>query len=240
VLKPWQKRSWCLPEVSGEFVWRMEDILELYAEPYDPRRPVVGFDEASKELHGQVSPPLPTRPGAVARQDYEYTREGTANIFLFVESLAGRRHLAVTERRTRVDFAHQMRRLCDELYPKAAVIRVVLDNLNTHGPASLYEAFPPEEARRLTERLEFHYTPKHASWLNVAELEFSVLTRQCLGRRIATREELARAVAAWQAQRNAARAKIAWCFRVADARVKLSRLYPIGSENTSKTSVSDH
>jgi hypothetical protein len=218
----------------------MEDVLELYAQPYDPARPVVGFDEASKELHGELNPPLSARPGDAAREDYEYTREGTANIFLFVEPLTGRRHLTVTERRTRIDFAHQMKYLCDELYPEAEVIRVVLDNLNTHGPASLYEAFPPEEARRLTGRLEFHHTPKHASWLNVAELEFSVLARQCLGRRIATREELARAVAAWEAERNAARARIAWSFRVADARVKLAKLYPVGSGNTSITSVSDH
>jgi hypothetical protein len=218
----------------------MEDVLELYAAPYDPARPVVGFDEASKELHGEVKAPLPARPGDVACRDCEYTRQGTANIFLVVEPLTGRRHLAVTERRTRLDFADQMRRLCDELYPEAERIRVVLDNLNTHGPASLYEAFPPEEARRLTERLEFHHTPKHASWLNVAELEFSVLARQCLGRRIATREELARAVAAWEQQRNAARAKITWCFRVADARVKLSKLYPVGSDNIGKTSVPDH
>jgi hypothetical protein len=207
----------------------MEDVLDLYAEPYDPDRPVVCFDEVSKELHGQVGPPLPARPGEAAREDYEYTREGTANVFLIVEPLAGRRHLAVTERRTRVDFAGQMRRLCDELYPEAGVIRVVLDNLNTHGPASLYAAFAPEEARRLTKRLEFHHTPRHASWLNMAELEFSALARQCLGRRIATRQELARAVAAWEAARNAARARIAWCFRVADARVKLAKLYPVGA-----------
>ena len=218
----------------------MEDVLELYAEPHDPARPVVCFDEASKELHGQVAEPVPAEPGRTAKEDYEYTREGTANLFIVVEPLAGLRHLAVTERRTRVDFARQMKRLCDGLYPEAVVIRVVLDNLNTHGPASLYEAFPPEEARRLTGRLEFHYTPKHASWLNVAELELSVLARQCLGRRIAGREELARLVAAWEAGRNAARAKIAWCFRVADARVKLAKLYPVGSEDTSKTSVPDH
>ena len=182
----------------------MEDVLELYAEPYDPARPVVCFDEVSKELHGEARPPLPARPGDVAREDCEYTREGTANVFLAVEPLAGRRHLAVTERRARADFAGQMKRLCDELYPEADVIRVVLDNLNTHGPASLYAAFAPEEARRLTRRLEFHHTPVHASWLNMAELEFSVLARQCLGRRIATREELAREVASWEAGRNAA------------------------------------
>lgn len=187
-----------------------------------------------------MNPPLPVRPGDTAREDYEYTREGTANIFLFVEPLTGRRHLTVTERRTRIDFAHQMKRLCDELYPEAAVIRVVLDNLNTHSPASLYEAFPPAEARRLAGRLEFRHTPRHASWLNVAELEFSVLARQCLGRRIATREVLAREVAAWEAERNAGRAKIAWCFRVADARVKLAKLYPVGSGDTGETSVSDH
>ena len=213
--------------MGGAFVWRMEDVLELYAEPYDPARPVVCFDEVSKELHGQVNPPLPARPGDAAREDHEYTREGTANVFLFLEPLAGRRTLTVTASRTRVDFAHQMRMLCDELYPKAGTIQVVLDNLNTHGPASLYAAFPPEEARRLTRRLEFHYTPKHASWLNMAELEFSVPARQCLGRRVATREELARAVVAWEAGRNAARAKIAWGFRVADARVRLAKLYPV-------------
>jgi hypothetical protein len=218
----------------------MEDVLELYARPYDPARPVVGFDEVSKELHGEVNPPLPARPGDAAREDYEYTREGTANVFLAVEPLAGVRHLAVTERRTKVDFARQMKRLCDELYPEAEAVRVVLDNLNTHGPASLYAAFEPEEARRLTRRLEFHHTPRHASRLNVAELEFSVLARQCLGRRIASREEPARLVATWEAGRNAARAKIAWCFRVADARVKLAGLYPIGPENNNTTSVSDH
>jgi hypothetical protein len=204
----------------------MEDVLELYAEPYDPARPVVCFDEASKELHGQVADPLAAEPGRPAREDYEYTREGTANLFIAVEPLAGRREVTVTERRTAVDFAGQMRRLCDEWYPEAAVIRVVLDNLNTHSPASLFAAFPPEEAWRLLRRLEIHYTPKHASWLNMAEMELSVLARQCLDRRIDSREVLAHEVAAWEAERNRLRVAIEWCFRVADARRKLAHLYP--------------
>jgi hypothetical protein len=204
----------------------MEDVLELYAEPYDPARPVVCFDEASKELRGQVAEPVPAEPGRVAKEDYEYTREGTANLFIAVEPLAGRREVVVTERRTAADFAEQMRRLCDEWYPEAAVVRVVLDNLNTHSPASLFAAFPPEEAWRLLRRLEFHHTPKHASWLNMAEMELSVLSRQCLDRRIASREELAGEVASWQAQRNRLRVAIDWCFRVADARRKLAHLYP--------------
>ena len=217
----------------------MEDVLELYAAPYDPARPVVGFDEASKELHGEVKAPLPARPGDVACRDYEYTRQGTANIFLVVEPLTGRRHLAVTERRTRVDFAHQMRRLCDELYPEAERIRVVLDNLNTHGPQSLFAAFAPEEAWRLARRLEFHPTPKHASWLNMAELELSVLGRQCLSRRIGDRATLAVEAGAWEGRRNEMRAKIDWTFRPADARVKLAHLYP-HPEKPQETSVSDH
>jgi DDE superfamily endonuclease len=204
----------------------MEDVLEVYAEPYDPRRPVVGFDEASKELHGHVADPVPPAPGRPARQDYEYTRHGTANLFVVVEPLAGRRHITVTERRTIPDFAAQMKHLCDELYPDAEVIRVVLDNLNTHAIGSLFATYPPEEAWRLARRLEFHYTPKHASWLNVAECELSVLSRQCLNRRLSAREQLATEVAAWQAARNAGRVKIEWSFRVADARRKLSHLYP--------------
>jgi hypothetical protein len=208
----------------------MEDVPELYAEPYDPARPVVGFDEASKELHGEAYPPLPMRPGEPARVDHEYARGGTANVFVAVEPLTGRRYVAVTERRTRADFAEQMRYLSDAMYPEAAVIRVVLDNLNTHTAGSLYEAFPPAEARRLARRLEFRYTPKHASWLNVAELELSVLSRQCLSRRIATREELSREVASWAARRDAARVPIAWSFRAADARVKLAKLYPTRQE----------
>lgn len=204
----------------------MEDVLELYAEPHDPDRPVVCFDECSKELHGQVAEPVPVAPGRPAKEDYEYVRNGTANLFLIVEPLAGRRPVTVTERRTIPDFAAQMRYLCDEMYPRAAVIRVVLDNLNTHTLGSLFASFPADEAWRLARRLEFHYTPKHASWLNMAECELSVLAGQCLGRRIPTREQLATEVAAWVARRNAEKAKIEWTFRAADARVKLDFLYP--------------
>jgi hypothetical protein len=204
----------------------MEDVLELYAEPYDPDRPVVCFDEASKELHGQVADPVPVAPGKPAKEDYEYVRNGTANLFAFVEPLAGKRRVSVTDRRTIPDFAAQMRVLCDELYPEAEVIRVVLDNLNTHAVGSLFATYPPEEAWRLARRLEFHYTPKHASWLNMAECELSVLSRQCLGRRIADKATLTAEVAAWQETRNRAEVKIEWTFRVADARRKLDFLYP--------------
>jgi hypothetical protein len=204
----------------------MEDVLELYAEPHDPTRPVVCFDEAGKELHGQVTDPVPPAPGLPGKEDYQYTRQGTANLFVVVEPLTGTRRVTVTERRTAADFAAQMKVLCDEVYPDAAVIRVVLDNLNTHAFGSLFAAFPPDEAWRLRRKLEFHYTPKHASWLNMAECELSVLAGQCLNRRIESREELAAEVAAWQAARNAAKAKIEWTFRVADARKKLDHLYP--------------
>lgn len=203
----------------------MEDVVELYAEPYDPQRPLVCFAEASKELHAEVMPPLPVQPHHPACVDYEYRRAGTANLFLIVEPLTGHRQVTVTKQRTKSDFAQQMKYLCEVLYPEAQTIRVVLDNLNTHSPGSLYMAFAPEEARRLTKRLEFHYTPKHASWLNMAELEFSVLQRQCLDRRIATRKKLADEVAVWQAERNHARVTINWCFRVADARLKMAHLY---------------
>jgi hypothetical protein len=218
----------------------MEDVLNLYAQPYDPRRPTVGFDEARKELHGQVRPEQPAQPGRPARQDYGYAREGTANLFVIVEPLAGRRHLTVTQRRGGQDFAGQMKYLCDVLYPDAEVIRVVLDNLNTHGPGSLFAALEPDEAWRLVRRLEFHYTPKHASWLNVAELELSVLARQCLDRRIGDVATLRAEVAAWERRRNEARAKIDWGFRAADARVKLRHLYPQTRQEQHETSVSDH
>ena len=204
----------------------MEDVLELYAEPLDPSRPVVCFDECSKELHGQVADPIPATPGHPAKEDYEYVRHGTANLFVIVEPLAGLRRVTVTDRRTIPDFAAQMKYLCDELYPAATVIRVVLDNLNTHTLGSLFATYPPEEAWRLARRLEFHDTPKHASWLNMAECELSVLSRQCLNRRVASRERLSSEVAAWVAERNRIQAKIVWTFRVADARRKLDFLYP--------------
>jgi hypothetical protein len=204
----------------------MEDVLELYAEPHDPARPVVCFDEASTELRGEVAEPVPPAPGSPAKHDYEYTRHGTANLFVIVEPLAGVRHVTVTERRTAADFAAQMRYLCDELYPEADVIRVVLDNLNTHTLGSLFATYPPEEAWRLARRLEFHFTPKHASWLNMAECELSVLARQCLDRRLASREAVAAEIAPWEVERNRAGVRLVWSFRVADARRKLCHLYP--------------
>lgn len=207
----------------------MEDVLELYAEPLDPARPVVCFDEASKELHGDVAEPIPPAPGSPAKHDYEYTRHGTANLFVIVEPLAGRRHVTVTERRTIPDFAAQMKYLCDEMYPQAEVIRVVLDNLNTHALGSLFATYPPEEAWRLARRLELHFTPKHASWLNMAECELSVLSRQCLGRRLSSKEAVAAEVGSWEAERNQDGVKLVWNFRVADARRKLAHLYPQNS-----------
>ena len=204
----------------------MEDTLEVYQRPYDPQRPQVCLDEASKQLIGDVQPPLPPQPGQPAREDYEYQRNGTASIFMLSEPLAGRRKVHVTERRTAVDFAHVVRDLVDVQYPQAPKIVLVMDNLNTHKPASLYEAFPPEEARRILDRLEIHHTPKHGSWLNMAEIELGVLGRQCLKRRIPDRKTLARQVAAWENARNTGTCKINWRFTTADARIKLKRLYP--------------
>jgi transposase len=215
-----------LPEVSGEFVAAMEDVLDLYAEPYDPIRPTVTFDETSKQLIGETRLPLPACPGHVARYDYEYKRNGTRNIFLVCEPQAGWRHVEVTAQRTMQDFARQMKWLVDERYPEAEVIRVVVDNLNTHKPGALYETFAPAEAHRLCQKLEFHYTPKHGSWLNMAEIELSVLARQCLHRRIATEATLKRELAAVEATRNAAQAKIHWQFTTTEARQKLAHLYP--------------
>ncbi len=204
----------------------MEDVLELYAEPDDAKRPKVNFDETSKQLIGETRQPLPARPGEPARFDYEYERNGTRNLFLFIEPQAGFRQVAVTDQRTMIDFAHQMKWLVDVAYPEAEVVRVVLDNLNTHKAASLYEAFAPEEARRIVKKLEFHYTPKHGSWLNMAEIELSVLQGQCLDRRIADEATLVREIAAWEKQRNQAQATIDWRFAVTDGREKLKRLYP--------------
>lgn len=204
----------------------MEDVLELYAEPYDPERPVVCFDEKSLQLLAQTRPPLPVAPNQPARHDYEYKRQGTANLFISVEPLAGRRQVRVTAQRTKLEFANEMKQLVDVDYPEARCIRVVLDNLNTHRPASLYEAFAPEEASRLRHRLEFHHTPKHASWLNMAEIEISALSRQCLQRRISDVGALIAGTTAWQTERNRAQTKIYWDFTVSDARSKLGRLYP--------------
>jgi hypothetical protein len=225
-LKPWLKKQWCIPAVSTEFVAAMEDVLEVYAEPYDPNRPKVNFDETSKQLIKETRQPLPAQPGQPQRFDDEYERNGTRNLFLFVEPQTGRRHVHVTEQRTKLDFAYEMQWLVDQGYPEATVIRVVLDNLNTHKPASLYEAFPPAEARRIARKLEFHYTPKHGSWLNMAEIELSVLQQPCLDRRIPDEETLKHEIAAWEKQRNAERATIDWRFSVTDAREKLKRLYP--------------
>ena len=204
----------------------MEDVLEVYHRPFDPDRPVVCLDEASKQLIGETRRPLPPEPGQPQRFDYEYVRNGTANLFMISEPLLGWRAVQVTQRRTAVDFAEVLRWLAEELHPDAATIVLVLDNLNTHKLASLYEAFPPEQARRLAERFEVHYTPKHGSWLNVAEIELSVLSRQCLDQRIETAEALCREVAAWEEPRNERAAEVQWRFTTADARIKLRHLYP--------------
>jgi DDE superfamily endonuclease len=205
----------------------MEDVLDLYAERYDPRRPVVGFDERPLQLLGDTRTPVPAASGRVRRVDYEYRRNGTGNVFTTVEPLAGWRHVEVTQRRTTLDFAEQMRWLVDEAYPEARVIRVVLDNLNTHTTGSLYAAFSPSEAHRIARKLEFHHTPKHGSWLNVAECELSVLASQCLNRRLPDLPTVRSEVTAWEHQRNAERPTIRWCFTTAQARRKLRHAYPI-------------
>lgn len=204
----------------------MEDILDLYAQPYDPNYPLVCFDEMPYQLIGETRQPLPTQPGRVARFDYEYQRQGTVNLFLFFQPGAGWRHVKVTQQRTKLDFAQCMKELVDWHLPEALQIKVVLDNLNTHTPASLYDAFAPAEARRLLKRLDFHFTPKHASWLNMAENELSVLHSQCLDRRIGDEGTLRQEVEAWEKERNKAKATVEWHFTTALARVKLKRLYP--------------
>ena len=204
----------------------MEDVLDLYEEEYDPERPVVCFDETSKQLIGHTRTPIAAASGRLERQDYEYERNGARNLFMLCEPKGGWRHVEVTERRTAVDFAEQMRWLVDQAYPDTGVIRLVLDNLNTHKKGSLYEAFEPSEARRIARRLEFHHTPKHGSWLNMAEIEFSVFSRQCLRRRIGDEAELRRQIAALEGERNESRSIIDWRFTAQDARVKLNRIYP--------------
>jgi hypothetical protein len=204
----------------------MEDVLDLYAEPEDPERPRVCFDECPYQIISEVRASLPMRPGRPSRYDYEYKRQGTCNLFLFVQPHVGWRHVKVTARRTKLDFAHCMRDLVDIHFPEARVIRVVLDHLNTHTPAALYEAFEPAEARRIVRKLEFHYTPKHGSWLNMAEIELSVLSDQCLDRRLPDQQTVVQEVAAWETRRNAERATIDWRFGTQEARVKLKRLYP--------------
>ncbi len=212
--------------MSSAFVYHMEDVLDLYAEAYMPAYPVVCFDESPYQLISETRTPIPAAPGQPERSDYEYRREGTCNLFMHVEPLRGWRHVAVTERRTAADFAHQMRDLVDVHYPTATLITVVLDQLNTHTLAALYEVFPPAEARRVVEKLQLRHTPKHGSWLNMAECEFAVLRRQCLDRRLGDIATVAQEVQAWETDRNAAKTMIQWQFTVALARKKLHRLYP--------------
>jgi hypothetical protein len=208
----------------------MEDVLSVYERPYDPLRPQVCFDETSKELRETPRGSLPMEPGQSERIDYEYQRNGTANVFLWVEPLAGRRTVRITKQRTSVDFAEQLRLLVDCDYPDAERIVLVLDNLNTHSPAALYERFSPEEAKRINDKIEWHYTPEHASWLNIAEIELSVFSRQCLNQRIPDQDMLAHEAKAWQERRNAMKATIDWRFTTDDARIKLKRLYPVTKE----------
>ena len=225
-LKPWRKDMWCIPQVDGEFVARMEDVLDLYAEAPDPKRPVVCFDESPTQLIGEVRQPIAAKPGQLERYDCEYKRNGTANLFIFLDVHRPWRKVKVTDSRAAVDFAACMRDLADVHFPRAERIRVVLDNLSTHSVGALYQAFPPGEARRLLRRLEFHFVPKHASWLNMVEIEIGVLRGQCLDRRIDSHERLVSEIAAWERQRNSSRARIKWMFTTEKARAKMARAYP--------------
>jgi transposase len=224
-LKPWQQKMWCVPQVDSEYVARMEDVLDLYAEPHDSNCPVVCFDESPTQLIGEVRQPERAAPGQPARIDYEYVRNGTANLFVLYDIHAGWRHVDVTGQRTSYDFAQQMKALVDEHYGQAERIRIVLDNLSTHTAAALYDTFEPAEARRMLRKLEFHYVPRHASWLNMVEIEIGVLKQQCLSRRIADREKLVQEIAAWEKRRNEAQARISWMFTTQRAREKLGRVY---------------
>jgi hypothetical protein len=226
-LQPHLSKYWKIPpDGNAAFVANMEDVLDLYHLPYDPLFPVVCMDESNKQLVGEVHAPLPMASGQIRTEDHEYVRNGVADIFIEVEPLGGRRHIEITERRTRQDWAGFIKGMLNERYPQATKVRLVMDNLNTHNTASLYEAFPPEEARRLAERLEIHYTPKHGSWLNVAEIELSVLSTQCLNRRISDMDTMRREVSAWEFDRNNRGHKTNWQFSTVDARIKLKHLYP--------------
>ncbi|HET7719586.1 MAG TPA: IS630 family transposase [Acidimicrobiales bacterium] len=226
-LKPHLRQQWVIPpEQSAEFVARMEDVLDVYQRPYDEARPLVCVDEAPKQLVGEARQPLPARPGAPARYDYEYRRNGTANLFMAFQPPSGWRHVEVTERRTARDFAELLRWLVEDIHQEAERVVLVVDNLNTHTAACLYEAFEPGRARRIARKLEWHYTPKHGSWLNVAEVELAALSKQCLDRRIGSIGELRGQVAAWEEERNERFAGVKWRFTTADARIKLHRLYP--------------
>ncbi len=230
-LKPWRRDMWCIPKVDGEYVARMEDVLDLYAEAPDPKRPVVCFDESPVQLIGEVRQPIPAEPGQLERYDYEYRRKGTVNLFICLDAHRSWRKVKVTERRAAEDYAQCMRELTDTHYPDAERIRVVQDNLSTHSAGALYEAFPPAEARRILRRLEFHYTPKHASWLNMVEIEIGVLRGQCLDRRIDDPKRLVGEIAAWERHRNAAGDRIKWMFTTDKARVKMGRAYPEAKES---------
>ena len=232
-LKPWRRTMWCVPKVDAEYVARMEDVLDLYAEAPDPKRPVICFDESPTQLIGEVRAPIPAAPGRLERYDCEYKRNGTANLFVFLDAHRSWRRVKVTDRRTAQDFAHCMRDLVDLHYPDAERIRVVMDNLSTHSAAALYQALPAAEARRVLRRLEFHYTPKHASWLNMVEIEIGVLRRQCLDQRIESRERLVSEVAAWEHRRNASGDRINWMFSTEQARTKMGRAYPKPTSNES-------
>lgn len=217
---------WCIPpKQSADFVCALEDVLAVYCRPYDPRRPVVCMDETFKQLIGETREPLPARPGSDERVDHVYVRNGVASLFMACEPLAGWRHVSVTDSRTRRDWAHFMRDLLDGRYRNAETVVLVMDQLNIHSAASFYEAFPPAEAKRLADRLEIHHTPKHGSWLNMAEIEFSALVRQCLSRRIAKLETLRNGIEHWEHSRNAVNSKIVWQFKTEDARIKLRSLY---------------
>jgi len=226
-LKPWRKQEWCIPpHANAEFVYHMEDVLDVYKRPADPQYPLMCFDESPEQLVRETRQALPMQPGQPERYDHEYQREGVANLFMFFAPLQNWRHVKVTERRTKADWAECMRDLVDVHFPQAERIVIVQDQLNTHSPACLYEVFPPIEAKRILDRLEFHSTPKHGSWLNMAEIELSVLNRQCLNHCIPSRADLIQETKTWASQRNEKKATVNWQFETGDARIKLNRLYP--------------